>query len=155
MHAASAGNLTIDPVLRTFGAGRQLVRLTVACDDGFRNKAGAWVQRPTQFVNVEAWDRLAQDIAATLRKGDPVVFIGSWRANEYQGQDGTTKRYQVVVADHLGRALGGKLAGRDAAAQDTEQDDGAVQDAGAGQGDDAGARPVAAEQDDDFYAGVR
>lgn len=147
MHAASAGNLTNDPTLKTFEGGRQLVRLTVACDDGFRNKAGAWVQRPTQFVSVEAWDRLARDIAATLHKGDAVVFIGSWRANEYQGQDGTTKRYDVVVADHLGRALGGKPTNRDEAVHSDK----------AVHSDETPAadNPAAAQQDDDFYAGVR
>ena len=69
-------------------------------------QTGEWVDGRTLFVRVVCWRTLAQNLHASLRKGDPVVVHGSLRTHEYVGRDG--KPHSTFELD--GRAVGPDLA---------------------------------------------
>lgn len=69
-------------------------------------QTGEWVDGRTLFVRVVCWRSLAQNLHASLRKGDPVIVHGSLRMHEYVGRDG--KPHSALELD--GRAVGPDLA---------------------------------------------
>ena len=66
-----SGNITQDPALRKTASGKEVCNFSVAVNNYSKNDENEVI-----FVNVSAWDRLAQ-IAANLRKGTRVVVSGT------------------------------------------------------------------------------
>ena len=65
-------------------------------------RTGEWADQPTSFVSVTCYRKVAENAAACLRRGDPIVVKGTLRVREY-GED---KRVTVdVFADSIGHDL--------------------------------------------------
>ena len=66
---------------------------------------GEWADQPTSFISVICYRKVAENAAACLRRGDPVVLKGNLRVREY-GDDNAPKRTAVeVIADSIGHDL--------------------------------------------------
>ena len=70
---AFEGNLADDPELRFTPTGKAMCRLRVGHNTRRRNTAGDWVNGPTMWVTVTAWEALAERIAEHLHRGDTVL----------------------------------------------------------------------------------
>jgi single-strand DNA-binding protein len=68
-------------------------------------ETGEWGDLPSSFASVTCFKRIAENAAACLRKGDPVVLKGTVRIREYADQAGTRRNSVDVVADYLGHDL--------------------------------------------------
>lgn len=66
---------------------------------------GEWTDGRTTFVTVVCWRSLAENAAASLRKGDPVVVVGRLRVEPWERDDGRTGTSVEVVAQALGHDL--------------------------------------------------
>ena len=65
-------------------------------------RTGDWADQPTSFVGVTCYRKVAENAAACLRRGDPIVLKGTLRVREY----GDDKRVTVdVFADSIGHDL--------------------------------------------------
>jgi single-strand DNA-binding protein len=65
-------------------------------------RTGEWADQPTSFVSVTCYRKVAENAAACLRRGDPIVLKGTLRVREY----GDDKRVTVdVFADSIGHDL--------------------------------------------------
>jgi single-strand DNA-binding protein len=65
-------------------------------------RTGEWTDQPTSFVSVTCYRKVAENAAACLRRGDPIVLKGTLAVREY-GED---KRVTVdVFADSIGHDL--------------------------------------------------
>jgi len=65
-------------------------------------RTGEWTDQPTSFVSVTCYRKVAENAAACLRRGDPIVVKGTLRVREF-GED---KRVTVdVFADSIGHDL--------------------------------------------------
>jgi single-strand DNA-binding protein len=65
-------------------------------------RTGEWADQPTSFVSVTCYRKVAENGAACLRRGDPIVLKGTLRVREY----GDDKRVTVdVFADSIGHDL--------------------------------------------------
>jgi single-strand DNA-binding protein len=65
-------------------------------------RTGDWADQPTSFISVTCYRKTAENAAACLRKGDPIVLKGTLRVREY----GDDKRVTVdVLADSIGHDL--------------------------------------------------
>ena len=67
-------------------------------------KNGDWVDGHTTWLTVTCWRSLAEHVAGSIRKGDPVIVVGRLRTNVWQGQDGPVERL-VLEAITLGHDL--------------------------------------------------
>ena len=67
------GNLTADPVLRTTDKGHTVANFRLIHNPRYRNAAGEWTDGKAVTVEVACWRKLAENVAAGLRKGDTVV----------------------------------------------------------------------------------
>ena len=70
-----------------------------------RPRDGKWEDGETVWYGVKAWRRLAENVGASLRVGDPVVVIGRFEAESWTTQEGNPVTRHVVVASSVGHDL--------------------------------------------------
>ena len=70
-----------------------------------RFRDGAWEDLETIWYSVKAWRQLADNVAASIRRGQPVLVTGRLVAETWQRPDGTTATRHVVVASSIGHDL--------------------------------------------------
>ncbi len=89
------GRLTRDPELRYTPSGAAVAHFAVAVDRRFTNQAG---ERQTDFIDVECWQKLAESAGQYLTKGRLVLVQGELHVDNYQTQDGQSRRSVRVRA---------------------------------------------------------
>jgi len=91
------GNLTRDPDVRTAGAsGMKVARLSLAVNERRRGRDGQYADVPV-FVDVDAWDRLAELCGQHLAKGSPVLVEGRLQMDTWE-KDGVRHQKLKVRA---------------------------------------------------------
>ena len=104
------GRLTRDPELRYVPSGQPVASFTLAVDRSFANQQG---ERQTDFIDIVAWRRLAEQVTQHLNKGRLVAVEGRLQIRSYETQDGQKRKAAEVVADavrFLDRKTGGAPA---------------------------------------------
>lgn len=86
-----SGNLTTDPVLRYTAKGRAVANMRIAVSDRVFS-GGEWVNTDTEYYTVTCWGQLAENVAATLRRGDRVCAIGYWHQDTWTDTNTGEKR---------------------------------------------------------------
>lgn len=85
-----SGNLTRDPELRSTNSGKAVVSLRVA-NNRFQR---------TNFLDVTAWEGLAELIAKVYSKGDNITVVGEVQTREYTDKEGNDRTaFEIVARD--------------------------------------------------------
>lgn len=79
------GNVCTDPNLTPTTTGVPRVSFRVASNPR-RFKDGVWVDGDPTYVTVICFRSLAENVAASVGKGDPVVVTGRLRTREWTGE---------------------------------------------------------------------
>ena len=92
------GRLARDPDVRTTQSGKSVARMTIAVDRRMSRSAADSGQPSADFLNLVAWERLAEFAGNYLHKGSKILVEGRLQSRSYEAQDGS-KRYvtEVVV----------------------------------------------------------
>ena len=90
------GRLTRDPELRYVPSGQPVASFTLAVDRSFTNQAG---ERETDFIDIVAWRKLADQVSQHLSKGRLVAVEGRLQIRSYETQDGQKRKVAEIVAD--------------------------------------------------------
>jgi single-strand DNA-binding protein len=90
------GRLGKDPETRFTPNGKKVAHFSLAINN--RWKSGAEVKEYTEWVNVEAWERLGEVCQEFLHKGSLVYVEGRLKTDKYEDKEGETKYYTKVVA---------------------------------------------------------
>ena len=98
------GRLGADVEIHDVTGGRQVATFRVATRTS-RFRDGEWVDGPTTWHTVKAWNRLATHVAESLRCGDPVLVHGKLTCDVWTREDGSTTSRFVVVASSVGHDL--------------------------------------------------
>lgn len=116
--ASFAGFLAAPPETRITDNGYTLTRFRVGVNDQFRDGNGEFKDRPTVWVNCQAWGNLAEAIRdASFPTGTAVVCTGEWRQNDWTDQSTGEKRStRFVEVEHLGADLAVRRKSQPAAA---------------------------------------
>lgn len=101
--ATIIGNLTADPALTFTNDARAVVQATVAVTR--RYQAGGEWKEQTSFLKVAAFGQLAENMAASLHKGDRVVCVGRLQTDSYETKTGEKRSDVQLVLDHCGVSL--------------------------------------------------
>ena len=75
----------------------------LACTPRIRTKSG-WADGNTTWIEVSCFRLLAEHVAASVRKGDPVMVIGKLRTSVWE-KDGQTHERLALEADTVGHDL--------------------------------------------------
>lgn len=92
------GRLTRKPELKHTPQGIAVATFSVAISRNYTTQSG---ERETDYINIVAWRRQAENIGQYLDKGSLVGIQGSIRTRNYDAQDGTRRYVTEVVADNV------------------------------------------------------
>lgn len=94
-----AGNIGQQPELRITASGMAVVDFTVATTHGKDEK------KKTSWFNVVCFGKTAENVAASVNKGDSVIVMGRMEQDEYTKKDGTKGKSTRLVADEVGASM--------------------------------------------------
>jgi single-strand DNA-binding protein len=98
------GNLVADPELTYGESGIAHAKLRVAVNLHFQAADGTWRDGIPVFHNVSAFRALAENVARSMRKGDPVTVTGDLEFRSYE-KDGAQHEARRIVAEVVGPDL--------------------------------------------------
>lgn len=99
------GNLTREPEMRYTASGHSTVTFGVAVNRSWRNQqTNEWEER-TSFFNVVCWRQLAENVAASLKKGMRVIVTGRLEQRSWETEQGEKRSVVEIVADEVGPSL--------------------------------------------------
>ncbi|NWO16928.1 MAG: single-stranded DNA-binding protein [Corynebacterium sp.] len=108
------GNLTDDPFVTKFSSDKVNTRLRIASSRRTRhtnsNGEFEWRDSDTVYINIELWGQLAINTSKSLKKGMPVIALGSlctdtWTDNETQKQRERTYMRGLQVGIDMNRYI--------------------------------------------------
>jgi single-strand DNA-binding protein len=116
------GNVISDLKARRTAEGHRVVSFRVASNERrFDKETGDWVDGDRLFVSVTCWRRLANGVAMSLSKGDPVMVTGRLytRGYEVEGQKrSVTEVLATAVGPDLSRCAAELMRVRRSAGED-------------------------------------
>lgn len=92
------GNLTADPELTWSSGGAAMLKFSVAANRSWKNDKDEW-ENEVSYVDCIAWRQVAEDAAAVLEKGMPVVITGRFEQRFWDDKETGQKRskWQMTV----------------------------------------------------------
>lgn len=114
------GRLVADPQLRYTQSGKPVVNFRIAVD---RRPAPGETEAGTDFIDVVAWNKLAETVANFLGKGRLVAVEGRLQVRSYEASDGSRRRVAEVVAGEV-RFLDSRRSGAEGEETGEEPADG-------------------------------
>lgn len=94
------GNACADPESRNMPNGTLVVNLTIACNDGYKDKNTGQMVDATEFVRVVFFSRLAEIVSEYVKKGSKVYIEGKLKTRSWE-QDGVKRYATEIVANDL------------------------------------------------------
>lgn len=94
-----------DPALSTLPNGVPVVNFRLASTPRWQDATGTWKEGTTNWYTVKAYRRLAQNIATSIEKGQPLVVSGRQRISRWNREDGTQGTTVEVDAFGIGHDL--------------------------------------------------
>ena len=86
--------------------GKLLTKVRVDTTPRFRDSAtGQWRDAETSYYNVSCWSRLADNVRASLHKGDPVIVKGQFRTSTFEDKNGQLRTSIEITAETVGHDL--------------------------------------------------
>ena len=90
------GRLGKDPESRFTPTGKKVAHFSIAISNRWRDRDGE-MRESTEWVNVEAWERLGETCQQYLKKGSLVYVDGRLKTDKVENQ-GDTRYFTKVVA---------------------------------------------------------
>jgi single-strand DNA-binding protein len=81
-----------------------VVAFRLACTPRIRGKGGQYSDGNTTWIDVTCFRSLATHVAASIRKGDPVIVVGKLRTSVWE-KDGQTRERLGLEAETVGHDL--------------------------------------------------
>lgn len=109
------GNLARDPEIKYTNEGLAIADLRIAVNRKWKDKEGNDMGN-VEFFNVTAWNKLAENCANDLKKGDRVIVSGRLNHRSFDTKDGKKINIMNVIADVVAASLefnSVKIAGKD------------------------------------------
>ncbi len=101
------GNVVDEPKLRQTDSSVSVTSFRIASTSRrFDKEQGRWIDHQRLFVGVTCWRALAENVAASLHKGQPVMVTGRFYGREYRKGENLRVSYEldaVAVGHDLAR----------------------------------------------------
>lgn len=92
------GRITRDLELRYTGTGTAVLSFSIAVERPFKNAQG---ERETDFIDIVAWRKTAENIAQYFKKGDGIGVVGRIQTRNYENNEGRKVYVTEVVAENF------------------------------------------------------
>jgi single-strand DNA-binding protein len=147
MHDAQvnlAGYVATEPRFRKVAGDTSSTKLRVAYTARRRGReTGEWTDGPTSFVNIQCWRALADNVAMSVRKGEPVLVMGRLQIRRYEDAEGSPRTAVEIEATSVGHDLTRGVAKFARTKWPSTAEDIAAADGAPVPGDGAGSRDAA------------
>src|SRR6056297_3602018 len=90
------GRLTRDVELRYTSSGTAVAKVPIAFDRRY-NKDGVW-ESETYYIDVIAWDRLANSCTENLSKGSAILVEGRLQTRTFTNNEGKNVKIVEIIA---------------------------------------------------------
>lgn len=125
--ATVIGNVTKDLEIRQTPSGNNVVNFSIATNRRWKDRDSGEMQEETEFHNIVAWGRLAEDAEKILKKGQAILVIGPLINRSWETPTGE-KRYttevraeQLLALGHPATELADALGSQSADSSDSEK----------------------------------
>ena len=114
------GTVGADAEIKALEGDKSVAKMSIAINDSYKDKTSGERKETTEWVRVEAWNKLATFLGQWGKKGTGFLIQGRLKTDNYE-KDGVTMYSTKVVAEKI-LFTGGKTnaAPTDAAAQVAE-----------------------------------
>lgn len=92
------GRITAKPELKYTNSNLPVTRFSIAVDRRNSNSDG---QRETDFINIVAWRKTAENVCNYLDKGSLISVEGRIQTGSYDDKDGKKRYTFEVIADNV------------------------------------------------------
>ena len=90
------GNLGADPEMRYTPSGKPVTKFSLAVNYSWKGQDGEQ-KTQTEWINIEAWNRLAEICNQYLHKGSLVYIEGRLKTDKYTPEGSQEKKYFTKV----------------------------------------------------------
>ena len=97
------GNAVTDVSLRTTTTGTSVASFRLASNSRRFDKATkSWVDQEPSYLSITAWAELAENVALSVHKGQPIVVTGKLKVRQWQDGDksGTAVEIDAQAIGH-------------------------------------------------------
>jgi len=100
------GNLVDNPALRVTANGTSVCGFRIASTPRrFDRATNRWVDGATLFLRVSCWRQLAENVTASLSRGDRALVVGRLRQHTYSTQEGQRRVVYEIDAEAVAAEL--------------------------------------------------
>lgn len=108
------GNVGGDPEVRYMPSGGAVTTVSIATNEGWKDRQTGETQERTEWHRVVFFNRLAEIAGEYLRKGAKVYIEGSLRTRKWQDKSGVERFTTEIVANEMQMLDGRQGAGEHA-----------------------------------------
>lgn len=94
------GRLGKDVEMRYMPNGKAVASFSIACGESWKDQQGQKQER-TEWVNITAFDKLAEIIGEYLAKGSKVYIQGKMKTEKYTDNNGVEKYSTKIIAQNM------------------------------------------------------
>lgn len=97
-HVYLMGNLTKDPELRSTPNGQDVAAFSLALNRSYKDTSGSW-QEATDYVDILAWGKLAEQVTTRLTKGSGCLVQGRIQTRVWEKDGKKLSRMEILATD--------------------------------------------------------
>ena len=90
-----SGRTTADIELKATQTGKSVATFTVAVDTGYGEN------KQTSFLDVIAWEKMAELVSQYVHKGNKVLICGRLQTRTWEDKDGKKRKATEIVANEI------------------------------------------------------
>ncbi len=94
--AILVGNITRDPELKALPSGQSVTTFSLATNKTYTDKDGN-KQSSTEYHNIVAWGKTAENIATWMKKGSQIYIEGELKTRTWDDKDSGKKMYRTEI----------------------------------------------------------
>lgn len=92
------GNLTRSPELRQTPTGQSVVGFSLALNRSYKDAQDEW-QEATDYVDITAWGKLAEQVSERLDTGSRVLVSGRLQSRSWETDGVKKSKVEVLATD--------------------------------------------------------
>lgn len=97
------GNAVTDVSLRTTSTGASVASFRIASNSRrFDKSTNTWIEQDPSYLSITAWSQLAENVALSVHKGQPLVVTGKLKVKQWQDAEksGTNVEIDATAIGH-------------------------------------------------------
>ena len=97
------GNAVTDVSLRVTSSGTSVASFRIASNSRrFDKSTSSWIDQEPSYLSITAWSQLAENVALSVHKGQPLVVTGKLKVRQWQDADksGTNVEIDAIAIGH-------------------------------------------------------